>query len=117
KILVISMTTVLIAQRSADRGRGHEAAGDETSPARRLFGPRHTENLADLPLGEKTEGGGAPGELIEMKDARPRPDQTRSQGSSGGTTAATGQGGDLVESASFLPEEQAVLQRYFHEQP
>jgi hypothetical protein len=55
----------------------------------------------------------APGDLLEMQDGEHDVDRSASRLSAGGTTDATGRGGDRVWREQLDPAEQRVLKRFF----
>lgn len=55
----------------------------------------------------------APGEMIGLGQAQHDDDRTSTGPQAGGAVQSQGQGGDRVWKDALLPEEKAVLKRYF----
>lgn len=89
-----------------DRGPGHSPGvlGNEKDPL---------ETGALTGLAAKNLSRATPGDLLELQDGEHEVDQSASGISQGGTTDATGKGGDRVWRDALDPAEQQTLKRFF----
>ncbi len=93
-------------QGGVDRGPGHDpnVLGKEKDGVR-------TGDLTGLAAKDLSQT--KPGDLLELQDGEHDVDKTRSGITSGGSTEATGQGGDRVWRDALDPAEQQTLKRFF----
>lgn len=89
-----------------DRGPGH--APGVLGKAKDKLDTGNMEGLAATDLSKA-----APGDLLELQDGEHDVDKSASKLSSGGSTDATGKGGDRVWRDTLDPDEQRVLKRFF----
>lgn len=88
------------------RGPGHAGGvlGNQSDP---------TETGKMEALATKDLSRSVPGDLLELQDGEQEVDRSGSSISAGGSTEATGKGGDRVWKESLDPDEQRALKRFF----
>jgi hypothetical protein len=94
------------SEGGVNRGPGH--APNLLGNASKEFQDGKLEGLQAQDLSQAL-----PGDLLELKDGEHEVDKSATQLSSGGSTSATGRGGDRVWRDSLDPEEQKALKKFF----
>lgn len=93
-------------------GRGAITRGP--GPAPMFFGDESdlkTSNIEGVQNQDFSKA--APGEVLAIGEAEHEIDETKSGPREAGSVKSVGQGGDTVWRESLMPEEKAVLKRYF----